>query len=82
MAASPPQIVGKRPRRLTDLDLLLISLFAKGLGTGEILAHLLEVYVASVSKGTVSRITEKVVEHMTALVEPAVSRRGRRRNNY
>ena len=74
--------MAKRPRRLTDLDLLLISLFAKGLGTGEILAHLLEVYVASVSKGTVSRITEKVVEHMTALVEPAVSRRGRRRNNY
>lgn len=60
-----PQIVGKRQRRLTDLDQLVISLFAKGLTTGEISAHLMEVYGASVSKDTVSRITDKIVEQMT-----------------
>jgi len=61
-----PQIVGKRQRRLTDLDQLVISLFAKGLTTGEISAHLMEVYGASVSRDTVSRITDKIVEEMTS----------------
>jgi len=61
-----PQIVGKRQRRLTDLDQLVISLYAKGLTTGEISAHLMEVYGASISKDTVSRITDKIVEEMTA----------------
>lgn len=61
-----PQIVGKRQRRLTDLDTLVISLYAKGLTTGEISAHLAEVYGASVSKDTISRITDKIVEEMQA----------------
>ena len=61
-----PQIVSKRQRRLTDLDQLVISLYAKGLTTGEISAHLMEVYGASISKDTVSRITDKIVEEMTA----------------
>jgi len=60
-----PQIVRKRQRRLSDLDTLVISLYAKGLTTGEISAHLAEVYGASVSKDTVSRITDKIVEEMT-----------------
>ena len=42
-----------------------ISLFAKGLTTGEISAHLLGVYGASVYKDTISRITDKIVEEMT-----------------
>lgn len=61
-----PVIVAKRQRRLTDLDTMVISLFAKGLTTGEISAHLMEVYGASVSKDTVSRITDKIVEEMTS----------------
>jgi putative transposase len=44
----------------------VISLFAKGLTTGEISAHLMEVYGASISKDTVSRITDKIVEEMTS----------------
>ncbi|MFV0452524.1 MAG: transposase, partial [Propioniciclava sp.] len=59
-----PQIVGKRQRRLTDLDQMVISLYAKGLTTGEISAHLEEVYGASVSKDTISRITDKVIDEM------------------
>jgi transposase-like protein len=58
--------VAKRQRRLTDLDQMVISLFAKCLTTGEISAHLMEVYGASVSKDTVSRITDKIVEQMTS----------------
>jgi transposase-like protein len=61
-----PQLVGKRQRRLSDVDTLVISLFAKGLTTGEISAHLAEVYGASVSKDTISRITDKIVEEMNS----------------
>src|SRR3954465_1824729 len=59
-----PQIVKKRQRRLTGVDEIVLSLYAKGLTTGEISAHFAEVYGASVSKETVSRITDKVMEEM------------------
>jgi len=59
-----PQLVRKRQRRLTGLDDLVISLSAKGLTHGEICAHLGEVYGASVSKQTVSTITDRVLEGM------------------
>jgi len=61
-----PVIVGKRQRRLGDVDTVVLSLYAKGLTTGEISAHFAEVYGASVAKDTVSRITDAVVEDMQA----------------
>ena len=60
-----PQIVKKRQRRLTGVDEIVLSLYAKGLTTGEISAHFAEIYGASVSKETVSRITDKVLEEMS-----------------
>jgi putative transposase len=59
-----PAIVRKRQRRLTGIDEIVLSLTARGLTTGEIAAHFAEVYGASVSKDTISRITDKVVEEM------------------
>jgi transposase-like protein len=59
-----PQIVKKRQRRLNGVDEIVLSLYAKGLTTGEISAHFAEIYGASVSKETVSRITDKVLEEM------------------
>src|ERR671928_745728 len=59
-----PAIVKKRQRRLGDVDEVVLSLYAKGLTTGEISAHFAEIYGASVSKETVSRITDKVIEEM------------------
>ncbi|TWE15026.1 IS256 family transposase [Prauserella muralis] len=59
-----PKIVKKRQRRLTDVDEIVLSLYAKGMTTGEISAHFAEIYGASVSKETVSRITDKVIEEM------------------
>jgi putative transposase len=59
-----PQIVKKRQRRLTEVDEIVLSLYAKGLTTGEIPAHFAEIYGASISRETVSRITEKVVAEM------------------
>jgi transposase-like protein len=61
-----PQIVRKRQRRLSGVDEIVLSLYAKGLTTGEISAHFAEIYGASVSKETISRITDKVIEEMQA----------------
>src|SRR5690349_23528523 len=59
-----PQIVKKRQRRLTGVDEIVLSRYAKGLTTGEISAHFEEIYGASVSKETISRSTDKVGEEM------------------
>jgi putative transposase len=60
-----PQIVKKRQRRLSGVDEIVLSLYAKGLTTGEISAHFAEIYGASVSRETISRITDRVIEEMT-----------------
>src|ERR671934_1213501 len=60
-----PKIVAKRQRRLTGVDEMVISLSAKGLTTGEVQAHLAEVYGAEVSRQTISTITDKVMDGMT-----------------
>jgi putative transposase len=60
-----PVIVKKRQRRLGSVDEIVLSLYAKGLTTGEISAHFAEIYGASVSKETVSRITDQVVGEMS-----------------
>jgi hypothetical protein len=59
-----PKIVAKRQKRLSGIDELVISLAAKGLTTGEVQAHLAEVYGAQVSRQTISTITDKVLEGM------------------
>ena len=60
-----PAIVRKRQRRLTGVDDIVLSLTARGLTTGEIAAHFAEVYGATVSRDTISRITDKVIDEMT-----------------
>jgi putative transposase len=65
-ASFQPTIVKKRQRRLTGVDQIVLSLSARGLTTGEISAHFAEVYGASVSKETISKITDQVLEEMTA----------------
>jgi len=61
-----PVIVRKHQRRLGQVDEIVLSLTARGLTTGEVSAHFAEIYGASVSKDTISRITEKVTEEMQA----------------
>ena len=60
-----PHIVRKRQRRLDGIDQIVLSLTARGLTTGEVAAHFAEVYGAGISKDTISRITDTVVEEMT-----------------
>jgi putative transposase len=59
-----PRLVPKRQRRLPGVDELVISLTAKGLTTGEVQAHLAEVYGAEVSRDTISAITDAVLAEM------------------
>jgi putative transposase len=60
-----PQLVRKRQRRLDGVDAMVLSLCAKGLTTGEIQAHLAEVYGTDVSRETISKITDAVVTEMS-----------------
>jgi putative transposase len=59
-----PVMVPKRQRRLGGVDQMVLSLSAKGLTHGEISAHLEEIYGAKVSKETVTRITDGVIDTM------------------
>lgn len=60
-----PKLVRKRQRRLSGVEDMVCSLVAKGLTTGEVSAHLAEIYGAEVSKDTISRITDRVLEGMS-----------------
>jgi transposase-like protein len=57
-----PVIVPKRQRRMGGIDDIVVSLVAKGLTTGEVQAHLAEIYGAQVSRETISKITDRVLD--------------------
>lgn len=65
-----PQVVKKRQRRLTGIDEIVLSLTAKGLTTGEVAAHFHDIYGATVSKDTISRITDKGGRGDDGVVQP------------
>jgi len=65
-ASFEPRIVRKRQRRLGGVEDLVVSLVAKGLTTGEVAAHLAEIYGAEVSRQTISTITDRVLEGLAA----------------
>ncbi len=55
-----PVVVQKHQRRLDGFNESILSLYAKGLTTGEIADHLREIYGADVSRDTISRVTDAV----------------------
>jgi putative transposase len=63
-ASFTPVTVPKRVRRLRGVDEMVISLVARGMSTGDVQAHLAEVYGTTVSRQQVSAITDAVVEKM------------------
>ena len=60
-----PAVVPKHSRRLAGFDDAVLSLYAKGLTTGDIVNHLADVYGTGVSRDLVSRATDAVLEQMT-----------------
>jgi transposase-like protein len=69
-----PQTIRKRQRRLEGVDSIVLSLFARSMTTGEIAAHLAEVYGTEVSRETISKITDAVIEEMTAWLNRPLDR--------
>ena len=61
-----PVTVPVGQRRLSGLDQMVISLYAKGLTTGDIAAHLHDVYDQDVDRSTISRITDAIVSDLDA----------------
>jgi len=59
-----PVLVPKHARRLTGFDEQVISLYAKGMTTGDITAHLAGMYGSQVSRDLVSRVTDAVITDM------------------
>lgn len=60
-----PQLVRKNQTRLTSMDDQILTLYAKGLSTREIVDTFKEMYDADVSPTLVSRVTDKVLEQIT-----------------
>jgi putative transposase len=60
-----PVMVPKHARRMTGFDQAVISLYAKGMTTGDITAHLSDVYGSDISRDLVSKVTDAIVTDMT-----------------
>ena len=60
-----PQLVKKRQTRFASLNDKIISLYAKGMTTREIVATFKEMYDADVSETLISKVTDSVMERVT-----------------
>jgi len=65
-ASFAPQIVPKGETRLDGFDEKVISLYARGLTVREIQGHLRELYQVEVSPDLISRVTDAVLDEVTA----------------
>ena len=61
-----PRIIRKGQRRAGPVDEIILSLYARGLTTRDIQAHLAEAYGASVSPALVSKITDVVQDEVVS----------------
>jgi putative transposase len=61
-----PKMVPKRSRRIGQLDDMILSLYARGMTTRDIQAHLAEVYGVDASPALISRITDVVTDEIVA----------------
>lgn len=59
-----PQLVRKRQTRFTSMDDKILSLYAKGMTTREIVATFQEMYGAEVSATLISKVTDAVLERV------------------
>ncbi len=57
-----PQVIKKHQNTITqDMEEKIISMYAKGMTTGDIESHFNELYGMSVSDSTISRVTDKIL---------------------
>lgn len=60
-----PQLIKKNQTRITQMDSQILSLYAKGMTTREIVATFKEMYDADVSPTLISKVTDAVIEQVT-----------------
>lgn len=60
-----PQLVKKQQTRFTSMDDKILSLYAKGMTTREIVATFKEMYDADVSPTLISKVTDSVIERVS-----------------
>ena len=56
-----PQIVQKRKKDISAIEQKIISMYAKGMTTSDIEAHIRDIYGLECSDTTISRITDKIL---------------------
>ena len=57
-----PQVVKKYQNTVTqDMEEKIISMYAKGMTTGDMESHLRELYDIEISDSTISRVTDKIL---------------------
>jgi putative transposase len=61
-----PATIPKHVRRLDGLSGNIISLYAKGMTTGDIQTYLAEIYGTEISRETISKITDQILDDMQA----------------
>ena len=61
-----PQLIGKHERRFTGFDDKITAMYARGMSVREIQKFLAEMYAVDVSPDLISRVTDAVVEEVTA----------------
>src|SRR5919108_2243166 len=61
-----PQLVGKGQRRFEGFDDKILALYARGLSTRDIEAHLAEIYGVKVGRDLISRVTDEVMDDVRA----------------
>ena len=59
-----PQLIKKGQTRITGMDDQILSLYAKGMSTRDIVAAFQEMYGADISAGLVSQVTNSVMERV------------------
>src|SRR3954453_7288869 len=65
-ASFDPQLIARYQRRFPGFDDKIISMYARGMSTREIVGHLRDLYGIDVSPDLISAITDAVLEEVTA----------------
>src|SRR5215216_6007591 len=61
-----PQLIAKYQRRFPGFDDKIVSMYARGMSTREIVGHLRELYGVEVSPDLISAVTDAVLEEVAA----------------
>src|SRR5438045_3609651 len=65
-ASFDPQLIAKYQRRFPGFDDKIVSMYARGMSTREIVGHLRDLYGIDVSPDLISAVTDAVLEEVTA----------------